>query len=195
MFIRFLLIAIALALASQQSFTQEPSLDKDKARAKAQAALSLAHLQHEPVKTDNNCLKDLAAARKLASESGKPLLVWVGGCGGKCVKDFRDCIHAQVPAWNGDTTPKLIVPKGSWDYWWPKDAVNVPQVRALFSKPGNQAKMPASSKASPCCSPACRCGCNETGECQCDKLPRTSSPAILPATSFAPSAAATSRSC
>jgi hypothetical protein len=114
-------ISLSLLLAASSiARGQEPPTD-DLARARAQALLKLAELQRSKAPSaPPACMGDMALAATIAAKEGKPLLIWVGGCDGAAAlrNGLPDCVHCHTSAYNGDATPRLIVPSPIGPRYW-----------------------------------------------------------------------------
>jgi hypothetical protein len=104
---------------------------RDRAEAsftKVTAARELAMKPQAPEPEDilAGCIRDVVAAEILARKLKRPLLIWVGtGCDGWHDK-LPECVHARVPTYEMDSTPRVLVPTptGKRLYWLKSDLDN-----------------------------------------------------------------------
>jgi hypothetical protein len=99
-------MATAKARASLRLATAcEDSSPVAVAKAKSLAALSLAASSS----CGGRCREDYLAALAECRHTGKPLLLFVGGCGG-LAKDLPvDWLHVRTDDYAGDASPRLLV--------------------------------------------------------------------------------------
>lgn len=116
----------------------------------AREAVAAAKENALPDELLHACTKDVVAAEILAKKLNRPLILWVGGCSGWHSK-LPECVHAQVPSYDGDATPRVLVPYGSTGrrLYWLKSDLAAGKVDAQMIRDVISGKLGAPTSAAP----------------------------------------------
>lgn len=128
-----ILVCGVISAASLLSIANAEELANAKSKSLAALDLAKAARERAKVKPKSGCLDDYAAAAKLAKSLKKPLLVWVPGCEPKIREALSECIHVHQKMWNGNDTPRVVVP-GPDGFWYAieRDQITPEAVRKVL---------------------------------------------------------------